>query len=332
MKRGALVYIFLITLGLSACGSPPPTVPPLPAGGPISECFPVRDAQVWEDANSNGLFDDGEKPLENIAVIMTPLKQSSRSFQGITDKDGKAKLRGIGNFGPKCDELEVAVSVPRTHSPTTPTKYSLVGLPYDEVLYFGMFSQFSTPTASVVSSPAAPTKTAILDTPVPDASSTTDFFIQLEKLKSGNEFFEACTLLTAEDFPSIFGGELEYPIINSGGIGETGQMTYDCMTDPSEAAFSMMYAISIEETARQAEAYFQGDLDLLASDAVLVDGLGDEAYYWVVDDAIHYVNVVQGNVYLKLNVGFWLEDTPENRDRTLEFARLILSRLLERGG
>ncbi len=316
MKRVALVCIFLIAFGLSACGSPPPTVPPLPTGGPISECFPVRNAQVWEDTNGNGLFDDGEKPLENIAVIMTPLKQSSRSFQGITDKDGKAKLRGIGNFGPKCDELEVAVSVPHTHSPTTPTKYSLVGLPYDEVLYFGMFSQFSTPTASVV----------------PDASSTTDFFIQLEKLKGGNEFFEACTLLAAEDFSSIFGGELEYPIINSGGIGETGQMTYDCMTDPSESAFSMMYAISIEETARQAEAYFQGDLDLLASDAVLVDGLGDEAYYWVVDDAIHYVNVVQGNVYLKLNVGFWLEDAPENRDRTLEFARLILSRLLERGG
>lgn len=310
MRR--LMFLLVLSVFMfSACRSLPP-----PYGDMISECFPSRSAQVWEDTNGNGLFDEDEEPLAGIAVTLYAFPRDNRSFPSQTDKDGVAKLNGIGDFGPQCDELEVAVSVPGNYLPTTPTEINLAGIPSDELLYFGLISQFPTPTAVIPTS----TPLAIESEPGETAS------------ESGEaEFFDACTLLEPDDFTSIFGAPLEYELINGGAIGEPGVYLYDCMTHQLETAGLMYYSLAIEETPGQAAEYFQAGVESLSEDAVPVKNLGELAYFSSWDGINMKVIVLQDNVYLNLSLSFWLEDSPENQTRLYDLARLILTRLSERG-
>jgi hypothetical protein len=307
---------FLLALSavmLSACGASPP-----PFGDTISECFPSRTAQVWEDVNGNGLFDEGEEPLAGVAVTMYPLPRDNRSFPTQTDEDGMAKLNGIGDFGPQCDELAAAVSVPSDYLPTTPTEIKLAGISSSEVLYFGLISQLPTPTAVV------PTSTPLaLESEPAEATS-----------ESGEtEFFDACTLLDPEDFIPVFGTALEYELINGGAIGEPGIYLYDCMTHQLETAGLMYYSLAIdgETTSGRAAEYFQEAAAAL-EDGVPVNNLGEQAYFSSWDGVTMRVIVLQDAVYLSLTLSFWLEDSPENQTHLYDLARLILTRLSERGG
>jgi hypothetical protein len=312
MKR-LFWFLSVFALTLLACNTP------ISSGDPISECFPSRTAQVWEDVNENGIFDEGEKPLKGIAVTMYPAGQTSRSFPAQTDDEGVAVLHGIGDFGPKCDELEVVASAPNNYLPTTPTNINLTGLPSSQVLYFGFVSQ--NPTATVpVFTPTAP-------------ASQTATYIDLEKLAAEGEFFEACSLLEPEELSQVFGAPLEFPLTSGGGFGEPGPSTYDCMTDPMEAAVFMYYSLAVEENSSQAADYFNEEVNNLPDDAAPLGGLGEQAHFWTGEEGVSLrLIALQGNVYLNLRLSFWLEDSPENQTRLFDLAQLILDNLIKRGG
>ncbi|MBL8090476.1 MAG: hypothetical protein JNJ43_09120 [Anaerolineales bacterium] len=294
MKR--IHYFILISLlMLTACNllKPPPVV--------ISECFPSRQVFVWEDSNGNGQVDAGEKPLANIPVTMinarTGSSQNTSSDGAKTDAEGKVTMHGIGDFGEKCDEIIIQIKVPSDYLPTTPTEIHLIGLPHNEVTQFGLISQFPTPQT--------------LDPQLP---------------------FQACTLFTLQAFDSILGVNIEYELIDSGSIGENGMLTVDCMTDPAEPNLFMYAAIAIENSAEQAESFFQEDIGLLTAQPEPIDDLGESAYFWTSeDDALHYVSVLQNNLYFKITLGFWLGDSPDNKERVIEFAKFMLERLKEQG-
>jgi hypothetical protein len=311
MRRLSFLLV-LSALILSACGSLPP-----PYGDTISECFPSRTAQVWEDVNGNGVFDEGEKPLSGIAVTMYPLPRDNRSFPAQTGEDGTAKLNGIGDFGSQCDELAVAVSVPNDYLPTTSTEIALAGIPSSEVLYFGLISQFPTATAPV------PTPTPLALDPEPADS---------ESESGETEFFDACSILEPDDFIPVFGAALEYELINGGAIGEPGIHLYDCMTHQLETAGFMYYSLAIDEESAPGRAaeYFREAVDGL-EESTPVNNLGESAYFSSWDGVTMRVIVLQGDAYLNLTISFWLEDSPENQSRLYDLARLILARLSERG-
>ncbi len=309
MKR-TFAFLILSACLLAACG--PQATPPLFGNGPISECFPSHKAQVWEDVNGNGLFDEGEKPLAGIAVTMYPIPRRSRSFPTNTDGSGIAALHGIGDFGPKCDQLEVEVSVPHTYLPTTPTLVSLVGLPGGQTLNFGLISQFPTPTAS---------------SRVPSGS-----FVRMDKLLEGGNSFDACSLLTADEFAAILGAPLEKPLINSAAIAEFGPATYDCMTDPSEPAAYMYYALAIESDPDKAESWFN-EIGSQNPQALTADNVGEQARYWTNADGVA-MNLIalRGNVYMNLQLHFGVESSPDQQAILFELARALLESLFERGG
>lgn len=312
MKR-LFGFLSVLAFILSACNAPiSPSVP-------ISECFPSRTAQVWEDVNGNGILDEGEKPLKGVAVTLYPAGQTNRSFPTQTDDEGIAVLHGIGDFGPKCDELEVVASVPNNYLPTTPTNINLTGLPSSQVLFFGFVSQQPTPTAPV---PTPPT---------PSVQATVH--IDLEKLTAESGFFEACSLLEPEQLGQIFGDPLEFPLTSGGGFGEPGAFTYDCLTDPTEAAVFMFYSLAIEESASQAAIFFDEAVSLLPEDAAPVEGLGEQAYFWTGEEGTSLrLIVLHGNTYLNLRLSFWLENSPENQTNLFDLAQLILDNLTQRGG
>lgn len=312
MKR-LFGFLLVFLLMLSACNAPlPPIVP-------ISECFPSRTAQAWEDVNENGVFDEGEKPLKGVAVTMYPAGQTSRSFPAQTNDEGIAALHGIGDFGPKCDELEVVASAPNNYLATTPTSINLAGLPSSQVLYFGFASRLPTPTVPVFTPTAPAPQTAT--------------YIDLEKLAGEGEFFEACSLVEPDEFGQVLGVALEFPLTSGGGFGEPGLSTYDCMTDPMEAEVFMFYSLSIEENAARAAEFFNEAASLLPEDIAPIDGLGEQAYFWTGEEGMSLrLIVLQGNVYLNLRLSFWLEDSPENQTRLFDLAQLILDTLIERGG
>lgn len=232
---------------------------------------------------------------------MYPIPRNNRAFVGQTGEDGIVTLHGIGDFGPQCDQLEVSIFVPSDYLPTTPTTISLVGVPSSEILYFGLISQFPTPSATA-----------------PESDEQSDIF------------FDACSLTEPEDFSLVFGAPLEYPPISGGGIGEPGIYTYDCMTHQLETSGLMYLSLSVEETAGEASAYFQERVNALPDGALPVNGLGESAYYSSWDDVNQRVIVLQGNTFLELQLSFWLEESPDNQQRLYDLARLILSRYAER--
>lgn len=273
--------------------------------GPISECFPSRTVLVWQDSNGDGRVDDGELPLAGIAVTMYPLPRSHRSFPGQTGEDGRVILHGIGDFGARCDELEVAVDVPHQYLPTTPTTISLVGVPSDQLVYFGLVSQFPTPVASLV---------------------------LLDHLTSGEPFFQACSLLEPQDSTGPLGA-LEFPLVSSGAIGEAGLSTYDCLTSPQEPAAFMYYSLLIGETAGAAAAFFEDQAAALPAGAARADGVGEAAWTWAGarDEGMHLL-ARQANVVLRLDLRLDLEGQAGDRQRLLDLGTLLLERLFARGG
>lgn len=308
-----LLRFLLPAFLLAACGASAQPTPQLPSGygSPISECFPARNAAVWEDSNGDGRQDEGERPLAGIPVAMyhAGTLDGSNLSSGVTDAEGGVTLHGIGDLGVKCDELDIAVNVPSDYLPTTPTTVSLIGQPYDYIARFGLISQFPTPNS--------------------DANGS---FVDLELLAPSGEFFQACSLIETEYLAPYLGTSLDFPLISGGAVGENGVTTYDCMTEPSEIAVTLYYALAIEPDSARAAAFFD---ELIAShpEASVPDSLGDDARLWKGEDGVTlYAVILQGNVVLNLNLAFWLDDSPETQSRVVEFARLILVRLFERGG
>ena len=76
----------------------------------------VFKAQVWEDRNGNGEFDDGEIPLEDIGVQF--IIQGSGIFQGqtISDQNGVAERFSAGG---RCGSVLIVVVVPQGFRPST---------------------------------------------------------------------------------------------------------------------------------------------------------------------------------------------------------------------
>lgn len=308
-----LLRFLLPSFLLAACGASSQPTPILPSGygSPISECFPARDAVVWEDSNGDGKQDERERPLAGIPVAMyhAGTRDNANLSSGVTDAQGAITLHGIGDLGEKCDELDIAVDVPSDYLPTTPTTVSLIGQPYDYIARFGLISQFPTPKAKAGGSFADP-----------------------GTLAPPGEFFQACSLIETENLSPYLGTSLDFPLTSSGAIGENGVMTYDCMTAPSETAVTFYYALAVESDSARAAAFFD---ELIAPhpDASIPDSLGDDARFWQDENGVMlYAVVLQGNVVLNLNLAFWLDDSPETHTRVIEFARLILTRLFERGG
>ncbi len=151
MKPFPLVSLFVLVL--TACTSTPsatptPTATPTPAPTlprMSSECFLHRLAYVWIDRDGDGIVGAAEAPLSGVLVTIYPSGQPDRAFSAQTSPNGTADINGIGDFGRFCDELEAEVTVPAGYTPSTPARFSLLGLPPAETLQFGLLPPESTP-------------------------------------------------------------------------------------------------------------------------------------------------------------------------------------------
>ncbi len=140
MKR--ILFLASALFILSSCSGPTPATPTPVI---IFECFPTRHAFVWEDANRNGVYDPDESPLSGVMVSMEPLGSQGTVFSGCSGADGMAEINGIGDFGRRCDELDLEVIAPTGYEPTTPVVVSLIGLENDAIVEFGLALEAPSP-------------------------------------------------------------------------------------------------------------------------------------------------------------------------------------------
>jgi|GEM_PF-2166753 len=152
--------------------------------------------------------------------------------------------------------------------------------------------------------------------------------VHVRDLAPQGEFFNACSLLTEEDYETAFGA-LEYPLVSGGGIGELeAYETYDCVTNPLEPGGWMYLSIVFGNTPGDMILNYKRGAVVYPANATRMDNLGDEAWYWYSPDGTNLnLSVLRGNVNLVLNV--LMQDGYENRGKLRSLARLMLDRLFE---
>ncbi|MFK8017638.1 MAG: SdrD B-like domain-containing protein [Gammaproteobacteria bacterium] len=63
------------------------------SGHQIAGCTGVIDSTVWQDANGNGIWDDGEKPLRNVALSIQRAHEPELGIDTlVTDDDGRVRF------------------------------------------------------------------------------------------------------------------------------------------------------------------------------------------------------------------------------------------------
>lgn len=153
--------------------------------------------------------------------------------------------------------------------------------------------------------------------------------VQLRKLAAEGEFFEACSLLSQEEYEATL-GPLDYPLVSGSSIGELEPFeTHDCVTDALEGGGWLYYGIVFGDTPGDMILTYKRGAAAYPVNATRMDTLGDEAWYWYSPDGTNLnLSVLRGNVMLVINV--LMADSYESRGQLRTLARLILERLVER--
>lgn len=153
--------------------------------------------------------------------------------------------------------------------------------------------------------------------------------VQLRKLAAEDEFFEACGLLTQEEYEAIL-GPLDYPLVSGNSVGELKPFeTYDCVTNALEGGGWLYYSIVFGDTPGDMILTYKRGAAAYPVNATRMDNLGDEAWYWYSPDGTNLnLSVLRSNVMLVINV--LMADSYESRGQLRTLARLILERLVER--
>jgi hypothetical protein len=95
-----ILALIALVPGLTSCG----------------ECRYVRMTQAWVDENENGIFDDGEKPFEDVTITVSYPGETSSM---ITNEEGRAGIFLPYNCGFGFS-IAITASVPDGFRATTP--------------------------------------------------------------------------------------------------------------------------------------------------------------------------------------------------------------------
>lgn len=88
----------------------------------VSDCQWTRTVQVWNDANADGVRDEGEAPLAGVQIVVDDVKnQLQRVGSGTSDANGETLL---SVFIPGCPEtaMQLHAEAPVGFCPTTPDR------------------------------------------------------------------------------------------------------------------------------------------------------------------------------------------------------------------
>lgn len=153
-------------------------------------------------------------------------------------------------------------------------------------------------------------------------------FVNVGDLAPTGEFFEACNLLSLEEFEKTL-GPLNYPLKSGSSIGELEPFDmYDCVTDPLEPGGWMYLSLVFGDTAGDMILHYRRGAVTYPANATPMDNVGDEAWYWYSPDGSNLnLSILRANVMLVVNV--LSVDSYESRGQVRSLARLILDRLFE---
>lgn len=156
-------------------------VAPLPNTGEYSTSIPVGFASVgdfvWEDANGNGIQDDGESGFSGVAVKVIPPEGSSEDTRNAkTDGSGNWKIEGLTpgveytvEFTLPDGYVETKSTVGADRGKDSNGKSSKVTLgsgEYNQTYDFGVMKETTTPATSTTTTPVTSTTADCDCTPV----------------------------------------------------------------------------------------------------------------------------------------------------------------------
>ncbi len=153
--------------------------------------------------------------------------------------------------------------------------------------------------------------------------------VYVRDLSISGKFFEACSLLTKEDYEKTF-GPLNYPLKSGSSLGELEPFDmYDCVTDSLEPGGWMYFSLVFGDTPGDMILHYRRGAATYPANATPMENVGDEAWYWYSPDGSNLnLSILRGNVMLVVNV--LSVDSYQSRGQIRSLARLILDRLFER--
>lgn len=163
---------------------------------------------------------------------------------------------------------------------------------------------------------------------IPPIGVTDPETVYLHDLAPAGESFEACSLLTQEDYEKTF-GPLTFPLKSGSSIGELEPFNmHDCVSDPLEPGGWMYFSLVFGDTPGDMILYYRRGAVTYPENATPMENVGDEAWYWHSADGSNLnLSILRGNVMLVVNV--LSVNSYESRGQVRSLARLMLDRLFE---
>lgn len=110
-----ILFVVCLFVFLPACSAPRGDNPFVPEDEPVivddGPCFDAVKVDVWADLNGDGVWDEGEPPLEDVLIIAALTGQPENNVQAETGASGSAYLPFFEMED--CDPLRYDILFPR---------------------------------------------------------------------------------------------------------------------------------------------------------------------------------------------------------------------------